>query len=95
MLRKRPSNACFDWQHYLYLFDPLYHIYGTEHKLERDANLIVSLQITHQAQANRRGWPHHRGLRPLFFSNSGEGSFTSHKNQISESAMKRFFVLIR
>ena len=27
------------------------------------------------------GWPHHRGLRPLLFSNSGVGSFTSHKNK--------------
>ena len=27
------------------------------------------------------GWPQHRGLRPLLFSNSGVGSFTSHKNQ--------------
>ena len=26
-------------------------------------------------------WPQHRGLRPLLFSNSGEGSFTSHKNR--------------
>ena len=38
------------------------------------------------------------GLRPLLFSNSGVGSFTSHKNQISVSAVRRnlqFFVLIR
>ena len=44
------------------------------------------------------GWPQHRGLRPLLFSNSGVGSLTSHKNQISVSAMRRdlrFFVLIR
>ena len=44
------------------------------------------------------GWPQHRGLRPLLFSNSGMGSFSSHKNQISESAVRRdlrFFVLIR
>ena len=27
------------------------------------------------------GWPQHRGLRPLLFSNSGVGSFTSHKNR--------------
>ena len=42
-------------------------------------------------------WPHHRGPRPLLFSN-GVGSFTSHKNQISESAVRpglQFFVLIR
>ena len=33
----------------------------------------------------RKFWPQHRGLRPLLFSNSGVGSFTSHKNQISVS----------
>ena len=46
----------------------------------------------------RKGWPHHRGLRPLLFSNSGVGSFTSHKNQISVSAVRRdlrFSVLIQ
>ena len=32
------------------------------------------------------GWPHHRGLRSLLFSNSDVGSFMSHKNQISVSA---------
>ena len=43
-------------------------------------------------------WPQHRGLRPLLFSNSGVGSFTSHKNQISVGAVRRdlrFFVLIQ
>ena len=29
----------------------------------------------------RKGWPHHRGIRPLLFSNSDVGSFTSHKNK--------------
>ena len=29
----------------------------------------------------RRGWPHHWGLRPLLFSNSGVVSFTSHMNR--------------
>ena len=29
----------------------------------------------------RKGWPHHRGLLPLLFSNSCVGSFTSHKNK--------------
>ena len=39
-----------------------------------------------------------RGLRPLLFSTSGVGYFTSQKNQISEGAVRRvvrFFVLIR
>ena len=35
------------------------------------------------------GWPQHRGLRSLLFSNSGMGSFTFHKNQISVSAVRR------
>ena len=34
----------------------------------------------------RNGWPHHRGLRPLLFSNGGVGSFTSHNNQISKKS---------
>ena len=29
----------------------------------------------------RKGWPHHRGLRRLLFSNSDVGSFTFHKNK--------------
>ena len=29
----------------------------------------------------RKGWPHHRGLRPVLFSNNDVGSFTSHKNK--------------
>ena len=28
-----------------------------------------------------QGWPNHQGLRPLFFSNSDVGSFTSNKNK--------------
>ena len=34
--------------------------------------------------STRRGWSHHRGLRPLriLFSNSGVGSFTSHLNRL-------------
>ena len=32
-------------------------------------------------QQPRKGWPHHRGLRPLLFSKSSLGSFTSHKNR--------------
>ena len=44
------------------------------------------------------GWPQHRGLRPLLFSKSCVGSFTSHKIQISVCDVRRdlrFFVLIR
>ena len=56
---------------------------------------LLPLQITHPAH---EGWPHHQGLHSLLFSNSDVGSFTSHKNQISESAVRwdqQFFVLIR
>ena len=41
------------------------------------------------------GWSQHQGLRALVFSNSSVGSFTSHKNQISVSAVRRdlqFFI---
>ena len=37
------------------------------------------IQPTHNVMCV--GWPQHRGLRPLLFSNSGVGSFTSHKNK--------------
>ena len=30
---------------------------------------------------SHNGSPHHRGLRPLFFSNSDVGSLTSHNNK--------------
>ena len=46
---------------------------------------------------SHRGWPHHRDLRPLLFSNSCVGSYAPHE-QISVSAVRRdlrFFVLIR
>ena len=32
-------------------------------------------------KGGEKGWPHHVGLRPLLFSNSSVGSFTSHKNR--------------
>ena len=59
------------------------------------APIKVSFQITNPAQERKT---YNRGLRPLLFSNSGVGSFTSQKNQISVSAVRRdlrFFVLIR
>ena len=37
----------------------------------------------------RVGWPQHRGLCALLFSNSGVGSFMSHKNQISVKAVRQ------
>ena len=38
--------------------------------------------IPTQSHNPRKGWSHHRGLQPLLFSNSGVGSFTSHKNRL-------------
>ena len=60
-------------------------------------SLDVSIQRHHWqtlsvhlwAYCTHEGWPQHRGLRPLLFSNSGVGSFTPHKNQISVSAVRR------
>ena len=65
---------------------------------ERDSSPICKVPSVLNP-TTRKGWPHHRGLRPLLFSNSDVGSFTSHENrEISESAVRRdlrFFILIR
>ena len=37
----------------------------------------------------RKGWPHHRGLRPLLFSHSSVGSLTSHKKGARDGAVVR------
>ena len=34
--------------------------------------------------STRKGWPHHRGLRPLLFSNSDVGSFTVHPTRTDQ-----------
>ena len=52
-------------------------------------NLSVSLQITHPAE-KRLAKP--VGLRPPLFPNSGVGSFTFHKNQISEVLWDQTYV---
>ena len=44
---------------------------------ERDSGPIRGAIPTH----SHKGWPHHRGIRHLLFSNSDVGSFTSHKNK--------------
>ena len=55
--------------------------------LKEDA-IIPTLRslLTNNQTTPRKGWPHHRGLRPLLLSNSGVSSFTSQKHQISEIA---------
>ena len=46
---------------------------------------VVNLSVPfRQPIQPRKGWP-----RPLLFSNSGVGSFTSHKNQMSLSEKTR------
>ena len=60
--------------------------------------LFYELTVPTQPDLNDvvcEGLPQHRGLRPPLFSYSGVGSFTPHKNQISVSAVRWFFVLIR
>ena len=62
---------------------------------EQGSNLSVLLQITHPAQKRLATPP---GSTLLLYWNSGVGSFTSHKNQTNESAVRwdlRFFILVR
>ena len=58
---------------------------------------IMRLSLYWDLSQPRNGWPHPQGLQPLLFSNS-MGSFTPHKNQISESAVRSdltVFIIIR
>ena len=53
--------------------------------LREDYEVIAvssSLLTVDNSTQPRKGLPQHRDLRPLLFSNSGVGSFMSHKNQI-------------
>ena len=62
---------------------------------EQGSNLSMFLQITHPAQ-KRLATP--LGPTLLLYLNSGVISFTSHKNQTSDSAVRRdlrFFILVR
>ena len=57
-------------------------------------------QPTHYPPSPWKVVPHHRGLRPLLFTNRSVGSFTSNKNQNSGGAIHvrrglKFIVLIR
>ena len=62
---------------------------------EQGSNLSMFLQITHPAQKRLAIPP---GSTLLLYLNSGVISFTSHKNQTSDSAVRRdlrFFILVR
>ena len=74
---------------YLFIYSLLPHIRYGKHNT---AGLQFKCFLTDNPPS-----PAHRGPRPLLFSNSSVGSFTSHKNQISESTVRRdlrFLVLI-
>ena len=43
----------------------------------------------HYLPSSWKAVPHHPGLRPLLFTNSSVSSFTSHKNQTRERAVRR------
>ena len=45
------------------------------------AGLQFKCVLTDNPPSPGEGWPHHRSLRPLLFSNSGVGSFTSYKKK--------------
>ena len=67
---------------YLYLF--IYQLFWTQASPEGMCTNGTQVPCEMPSLPNpttREGWPHHRGLRPLLFSNSDVGSFTSKKNK--------------
>ena len=67
---------------YLYLF--IYQLFWTQASPEgicTNGTQVPCKVPSLPNRTTRKGWPHHRGLRPLPFSNSGVGSLTSHKNK--------------
>ena len=65
---------------------------------ERDSQVPCEVPSLHNP-TTRKGWSHHRGLRPLLFSNSVVCSFTSHKNrsalppELSRGQVKFFLIV--
>ena len=80
---------------------PLFYINNVNSKLERcntkeplaAALVYIWAYCTHSTldvnDVTSEGWPHCWGLHPLHFLNSGVGSFMSHKNQVSVSAVRQ------
>ena len=67
---------------FIYLF--IYQLFWTQACPEGMCTNGTQIPCEVQSLPNptiRKGWPHHRGLRPLLFSNSDVGSFMSHKNK--------------
>ena len=58
---------------------------STQRRLRQPLSVHLWAYCTHPSHdvndLMSEGWPQHRGLRPLLFSNSSVGSFTSHKNR--------------
>ena len=74
----KPKDAMRTW--YIYLF--------TSFSGHRPAQRECARTGSHACEVpslpnptTRKGWPHHRGLQPLLFSNRDVGSFTSNKNK--------------
>ena len=68
---------------YLFIYLPTF-LFWTQAFLEGMCTNVTQVPCKVPSVLNpttRKGWPHHRGLWPLLFSNSGVGSFTSHKNK--------------
>ena len=66
----------------IYLF--IYQLFWTQAFLEGMYTNVTQVPCKVPSVLNpttRKGWPHHRGLRPLLFSNSDVGFFTSRKNK--------------
>ena len=86
-----PRSLCYEKGTHTYLYIYLfYFIYlpafldtglprGKVH--EQDSGPMQGAIPTQSHSSSRKGWPHHRDLRPLLFSNSDVGSLMSHKNK--------------
>ena len=69
-----------DYYYRLFIYIFIYLITSTTWcRTHNRAELQFKCVVTEKSTQPRRGCPHHWGLRPLLFSNSGVGSFTFYK----------------
>ena len=74
---------------FLFLFLPAFLHTGLPRENRHERDSWVPCEVPSLLNpTTRNGWPYHRGLRPLLFSNSGVDSFTSHKNGFSSLSKK-------
>ena len=73
---------------FIYLFH--YHFHHMVRKTQQSGAPITCVGVSLPSPG--RDWPQHWGLRPLFFLDSGVDTFTSNKNQISESIVREDMV---